>query len=167
MQHRNVHLQHLRRMTEFCENQVECRRTSLLEYFGEHFSSEECKETCDNCKSRALGLVFDKTDVTQDCLVLMNMGKRAFPGMKLQSVKQTLKSLSSFLQLKRSKQITNRALLSRFPRCTWVKSSKGKSGRRTNSPSYLASARAKGSTNAVKWSAFCTTWCFGSTFVKL
>lgn len=74
MQHRNVHLQHLRRMTEFCENQVECRRTSLLEYFGEHFASDACRETCDNCKNRALGLVFEKTDVTADCIKLLEMG---------------------------------------------------------------------------------------------
>ncbi|TYZ58506.1 hypothetical protein PybrP1_010465, partial [[Pythium] brassicae (nom. inval.)] len=75
MQHCNVHLQHLRRMSEFCENQVECRRTSLLEYFGEHFASDQCRETCDNCKNRALGLVFDKVDVTEDCMKLLKMVK--------------------------------------------------------------------------------------------
>ncbi|RLN60642.1 hypothetical protein BBJ29_008442, partial [Phytophthora kernoviae] len=75
MQHRNVHLQNLRRMTEFCENQIECRRTSLLEYFGEHFSNEECHGTCDNCKNKAMGMVLEKTDVTEDCLVLLDMVK--------------------------------------------------------------------------------------------
>jgi hypothetical protein len=73
LQHRNVHLQNLRRMTEFCENQVECRRTSLLEYFGEHFSSEDCHQTCDNCKNRAMGVTFEKTDVTEDCLTILRM----------------------------------------------------------------------------------------------
>lgn len=73
LQHRNVHLQNLRRMTEFCENQVECRRTSLLEYFGEHFSSEDCHQTCDNCKNRAMGITFEKTDVTEDCLTILRM----------------------------------------------------------------------------------------------
>ncbi|GMF10508.1 unnamed protein product [Phytophthora lilii] len=73
MQHRNVHLQNLRRMTEFCENQVECRRTSLLEYFGEHFSSEQCHGTCDNCKNKALGITFEKSDVTEDCVALAGM----------------------------------------------------------------------------------------------
>lgn len=62
-------------MTEFCENQVECRRTSLLEYFGEHFSSVDCHQTCDNCKNRAMGLTFEKTDITEDCLALMRMSK--------------------------------------------------------------------------------------------
>ncbi|KAH7463816.1 ATP-dependent DNA helicase Q-like 4A [Phytophthora ramorum] len=75
MQHRNVHLQNLRRMTEFCENQVECRRTSLLEYFGEHFSSTQCHGTCDNCKNKALGITFEKSDVTEDCVALTKMIK--------------------------------------------------------------------------------------------
>ncbi|KAG3084943.1 ATP-dependent DNA helicase Q-like [Phytophthora idaei] len=75
MQHRNVHLQNLRRMTEFCENQVECRRTSLLEYFGEHFSSEQCHGTCDNCKNKVLGITFEKSDVTEDCVALTEMIK--------------------------------------------------------------------------------------------
>lgn len=75
MQHRNVHLQNLRRMTEFCENQVECRRTSLLEYFGEHFSSEQCHGTCDNCKNKVLGISFEKSDVTEDCVALAEMIK--------------------------------------------------------------------------------------------
>jgi superfamily II DNA helicase RecQ len=55
--------------------QVECRRTTLLEYFGEHFSSETCRETCDNCKNRAKGLVAEKVDVTEDCMVLLKLGK--------------------------------------------------------------------------------------------
>ncbi|KAL7997178.1 putative DNA/RNA helicase, ATP-dependent, DEAH-box type, DNA helicase, ATP-dependent, RecQ type [Plasmopara halstedii] len=75
IQHRNVHLQNLRRMTQFCENQVECRRTSLLEYFGEHFLDEQCHGTCDNCKNKALGITFEKTDVTDDCLALVKMVK--------------------------------------------------------------------------------------------
>lgn len=75
MQHRNVHLQNLRRMTEFCENQVECRRTSLLEYFGEHFASEQCHGTCDNCKNKAMGISFEKSDVTEDCVALAGMIK--------------------------------------------------------------------------------------------
>ncbi|TDH71451.1 hypothetical protein CCR75_003494 [Bremia lactucae] len=73
IQHRNVHLQNLRRMTEFCENQVECRRTSLLEYFGEHFRSEQCHGTCDNCKNKRMGMTFEKSDVTDDCVVLATM----------------------------------------------------------------------------------------------
>ncbi|RHY00483.1 hypothetical protein DYB36_004025 [Aphanomyces astaci] len=73
-QHQNVHFQNLRRMVEFCENQVECRRTSLLEYFGEHFSSDNCHHTCDNCKARSNGAAFEKKDVTADCLKIYSIG---------------------------------------------------------------------------------------------
>ncbi|RHY34329.1 hypothetical protein DYB32_001011 [Aphanomyces invadans] len=75
LQHQTVHFQNLRRMVEFCENQVECRRTSLLEYFGEHFSNKNCHQTCDNCKARSNGAEFEKKDVTADCLKIYNIGK--------------------------------------------------------------------------------------------
>lgn len=52
---------------------MECRRTSLLEYFGEHFLDEQCHGTCDNCKNKALGITFEKTDVTEDCIALAKM----------------------------------------------------------------------------------------------
>ena len=61
-------------MVEFCENQVECRRTSLLEYFGEHFSNANCHETCDNCKARGKGVAFEQKDVSADCRLLHNIG---------------------------------------------------------------------------------------------
>ncbi|KDO33919.1 hypothetical protein SPRG_01798 [Saprolegnia parasitica CBS 223.65] len=76
-QHRNVHFQNLRRMVEFCENQVECRRTSLLEYFGEHFSNANCHETCDNCKARGKGVAFEQKDVSADCRLLHNIVQRS------------------------------------------------------------------------------------------
>lgn len=83
-------------MIEFCENQVEedvfvllytlideseqveCRRTCLLEYFGEHFDSDQCKATCDNCKNRKSGELLEKVDVTEDCLVILDMGLDIF-----------------------------------------------------------------------------------------
>nr|CCA24011.1 bloom syndrome protein putative [Albugo laibachii Nc14] len=79
-------------MIEYCENQVsrtilldifmtkcrqiECRRTSLLEYFGEHFDSRECHATCDNCKNRDAGGITEKTDVTDDCVAILNMVRK-------------------------------------------------------------------------------------------
>ncbi|KAH9085280.1 hypothetical protein Ae201684P_004990 [Aphanomyces euteiches] len=87
--HRNVHFQNLRRMIEFCENQIECRRTSLLEYFGEHFSHEDCHQTCDNCKARSKGASFEKRDVTSDCLKLYNIVERAASENESLTVVQT------------------------------------------------------------------------------
>ncbi|EPR79720.1 ATP-dependent DNA helicase recQ [Spraguea lophii 42_110] len=38
-------------MIEYCENKVMCRRTLILEYFGEKFNSTNCTG-CDNCKNK-------------------------------------------------------------------------------------------------------------------
>lgn len=50
---KQVHITNLNRIVGYCENITECRRALQLEYFGEHFTSEEClqnRETaCDNC----------------------------------------------------------------------------------------------------------------------
>lgn len=50
---KKTHMQNLYRMVSFCENVTECRRVMQLNYFGEKFSSEQCKSrpstSCDNC----------------------------------------------------------------------------------------------------------------------
>jgi bloom syndrome protein len=55
----------LNRVTAFCDNQSDCRRTEILRYFGEDFSAAECEKACDNCKA---GLTFEQEDFT-DCAV--------------------------------------------------------------------------------------------------
>ena len=47
-----VGLDNLFKCVRYCLNEVDCRRTMLLEYFGEKFASEKCGKTCDNCKQR-------------------------------------------------------------------------------------------------------------------
>ena len=42
----------LRNVSQFCENRTDCRRAQILGYFGEQFSKENCKATCDNCSSQ-------------------------------------------------------------------------------------------------------------------
>ncbi|KAH8179953.1 DEAD/DEAH box helicase domain-containing protein [Sarocladium implicatum] len=49
----------LNRVTAFCDNRSDCRRTEILRYFGEDFSADECEKACDNCR---LGLVFEQED---------------------------------------------------------------------------------------------------------
>ncbi|EAX94126.1 ATP-dependent DNA helicase, RecQ family protein [Trichomonas vaginalis G3] len=40
----------LYKMEEYCLNKKDCRRSLLLQYFGEQFNPEECHEMCDNCR---------------------------------------------------------------------------------------------------------------------
>lgn len=44
-------LQHanLRQVVQFCMNRTDCRRTQVLQYFGEIFDPDDCHRTCDNC----------------------------------------------------------------------------------------------------------------------
>ncbi|CEG46281.1 bloom syndrome protein [Plasmopara halstedii] len=47
---RAVHIEKLRSMAEYCENDTTCRRQLLLSYFGQQFQRSECNRTCDNCR---------------------------------------------------------------------------------------------------------------------
>ncbi|XEU98028.1 hypothetical protein FSHL1_003315 [Fusarium sambucinum] len=52
----------LNRVTAFCDNKSDCRRTEILRYFGEDFSPTECNKSCDNCKA---GLTFEQQDFSE------------------------------------------------------------------------------------------------------
>ncbi|PHH64540.1 hypothetical protein CDD81_4319 [Ophiocordyceps australis] len=49
----------LNRVTAFCDNKADCRRTEVLRYFGEDFVPSQCHQSCDNCQS---GHVFEQQD---------------------------------------------------------------------------------------------------------
>lgn len=50
---KKIHIDNLYRIVGYCENVTDCRRAQQLDYFGEHFTSEQClenrKTACDNC----------------------------------------------------------------------------------------------------------------------
>lgn len=52
---KRVHLDNLYRMVSYCENAIDCRRAQQLEYFGERFDRQYCREisraVCDVCNS--------------------------------------------------------------------------------------------------------------------
>lgn len=52
----------LNRVTAFCDNKSDCRRTEILRYFGEDFTAEQCQKACDNCKA---GLTFEEQDFSE------------------------------------------------------------------------------------------------------
>ena len=58
-------MNNLNLIVNFCENMIECRRAQQLDYFGEHFTREQCLKnkvtSCDNC-SRAVQ--YQETDAT-------------------------------------------------------------------------------------------------------
>ncbi|CEO96678.1 hypothetical protein PBRA_005282 [Plasmodiophora brassicae] len=53
----------LDRMTDFCENTCDCRRSLMLEYFDEKFDPAKCQGHCDNCQ-RGGGRVRYACDMT-------------------------------------------------------------------------------------------------------
>ncbi|XP_031557333.1 Bloom syndrome protein-like [Actinia tenebrosa] len=65
---KDVHMDNLYRVVQFCENQTECRRVQLLHYFGEtNYDKAECREhqetVCDNCSNT---LDYVEKDVNED-----------------------------------------------------------------------------------------------------
>ncbi|KAK4316622.1 hypothetical protein Pmani_012240 [Petrolisthes manimaculis] len=67
MHAKQTHYDNLYRMVAYCENKMDCRRTQILNYFGEIFDRETCRENqrtmCDNCKQRQS---FSLVDVTRE-----------------------------------------------------------------------------------------------------
>ncbi|XP_062561250.1 recQ-like DNA helicase Blm isoform X2 [Armigeres subalbatus] len=63
---KQVHVNNLYRMVNYCENYVDCRRKQQLEYFAEHFTREQCMQNrfsaCDNCLSQSDYTTVDATD---------------------------------------------------------------------------------------------------------
>lgn len=61
-----IHTGNLYRMVQYCENEADCRRAQLLEYFAEKFDSALCKggsTPCDNCQSQVPYQCEDVTDL--------------------------------------------------------------------------------------------------------
>jgi bloom syndrome protein len=65
--------QMLRNVVQFCENKSDCRRVQVLAYFNEHFSRENCDNSCDNCKS---GSTFEVQDLTEHAKAAVRLARR-------------------------------------------------------------------------------------------
>ncbi|CAF1248287.1 unnamed protein product [Rotaria sordida] len=75
MQTKQVRI-NINRVYDYCLNKVICRRTQLLEYFGELFSSSECKRImsteCDNCRQVYKTSSIDCTRISIEILKLVS-----------------------------------------------------------------------------------------------
>lgn len=60
--------QGLAKITAYCLNDIECRRTLLLSHFDEKFDSSRCDPKCDNCKNT--GGVLCNVDMTDHGLAI-------------------------------------------------------------------------------------------------
>lgn len=66
----------LNRVVMFCENTRDCRRSQLLHYFGETFSSGKCGKTCDNCRNSFHHETEDRTEIAKAVLEAVMYHKR-------------------------------------------------------------------------------------------
>ncbi|GAA5911449.1 hypothetical protein JCM6882_005005 [Rhodosporidiobolus microsporus] len=61
----------LRRVVQYCMNESDCRRSQVLQYFGEQFPREKCHKTCDNCANPKNLETRDVTDLAKDAANLV------------------------------------------------------------------------------------------------
>jgi bloom syndrome protein len=69
-------LENLNTMVSYCENQVDCRRKLQLQYLGEEFDSNDCRGTCDNCRTAAPHVRKDVTEASSDMIDLLKEATR-------------------------------------------------------------------------------------------
>lgn len=60
----------VRQVVQYCSNQVDCRRTQLLGYFGQKFIANDCKANCDNCRQSTEVIEEDMTEAAKDVVKL-------------------------------------------------------------------------------------------------
>ncbi|KAH8394582.1 hypothetical protein KR215_009467, partial [Drosophila sulfurigaster] len=65
---KKIHIDNLHRIVGYCENLTDCRRAQQLDYFGEHFTSEQClanrQTACDNCLKKRN---YSNVDALEQC----------------------------------------------------------------------------------------------------
>ncbi|KAJ7197296.1 DNA helicase [Mycena pura] len=62
----------LNAVVRYCENNTVCRRTQILQHFGEKFDEKDCGEKCNNCVDKGLRIF---QDVTQEAKKLVSLVK--------------------------------------------------------------------------------------------
>ncbi|KZT03577.1 ATP-dependent DNA helicase [Laetiporus sulphureus 93-53] len=62
----------LRRVVQFCQNNVDCRRMQVLAYYGENFDIAICRNGCDNCRNP---LDTEVEDVTETAVQIIQLAQ--------------------------------------------------------------------------------------------
>ena len=68
---RQVAMQHLDAIVRFAEDEINCRRKPLLNYFGEPYNLQNCRN-CDNCTAEVVA----RTDITRLAQMFLSCVKR-------------------------------------------------------------------------------------------
>lgn len=66
--------EHIRRVIQYCQNSVDCRRSQVLAYFDERFDPKECHGLCDNCRNTT---PVTKEDVTDHAHAFVRLAEEA------------------------------------------------------------------------------------------
>lgn len=62
----------VRRMVQYCLNEADCRRSQVLNYFGEKFEPKDCHKTCDNCRRATGGVLEDVREMAKAAVQLVS-----------------------------------------------------------------------------------------------
>ena len=93
----------LHKCVAFCLNDIDCRRVSLLKYFGESFPRTNCRNTCDNCQRVARGEV-ENVDYTAHALFAIRVVLHILSASNGRAGGLTLSKMSKILSGSRDKE---------------------------------------------------------------
>ncbi|KAH9925306.1 P-loop containing nucleoside triphosphate hydrolase protein [Fomitopsis serialis] len=71
--------QEILRVAQFCQNNVDCRRTQVLAYYNETFDPDLCENGCDNCRNPS-GI--EEEDVTDMAVKIIQLAEVLVDGGK-------------------------------------------------------------------------------------
>lgn len=65
-------IENLNAMSAYCEDNCSCRRSMLLQHFGEVFNVADCRGSCDNCKANTSSKI-NQVDMTKAAQILTDI----------------------------------------------------------------------------------------------
>lgn len=68
--------QAVRAVVRYCENESVCRRTQVLQHFGEKFDKKDCHGRCNNCENESFLVTQDFTKEAKSVLTLVQSLER-------------------------------------------------------------------------------------------